>query len=227
MSARFVPSSSTVYTPQTLANAMVRALGDGETSAWVDPCVGDGAFVVALTAFGVPKARIHALDLAKKRSEQDGLARTFRGIDFIGWASRRPNVCDRLVMNPPYVALSRLRGKPRAAALRVRVDDEGFLRLKANYWCAFVLSAISHALRPGGALAVVLLQPLGTTRDTRHECALQFSERLERLPLFAAQRPSSPVFSMGLSSSSPSNAAHSQQRCVELKSAMRQKPLGY
>jgi hypothetical protein len=48
-----------------------------------------------------------------------------------------------------------LKGKPRATALGVRVDEEGLLRLKGNYWCAFVLSAI-RTLRLGGGLAVVL-----------------------------------------------------------------------
>jgi methylase of polypeptide subunit release factors len=82
---------------------MVRALGDDPDCKWLDPCVGDGAFIAAIGALGVAKQRILAFDLALGEAERDTLARTERGVDFVAWASRRPEICDRVVMNPPYV----------------------------------------------------------------------------------------------------------------------------
>ena len=45
MTHEHVPDSSTVHTPQALAAAMVRAARGQGTGLWLDPCVGDGAFV--------------------------------------------------------------------------------------------------------------------------------------------------------------------------------------
>lgn len=136
---------------------MVSALGDLPGAIWLDPCVGDGAFVGGMVAVKVPKSRILALDLATQEEQRDRLAQTTRGADFIKWASERAAICDRVVMNPPYVALSRLRGRPRRAALAVVVDEGAGrkMALKANYWCAFILSGM-RALRVGGAMAAVL-----------------------------------------------------------------------
>lgn len=155
MNHEFVPDSSTVFTPQELASAMVRAVGDAGNCAWLDPCVGDGAFVAEMSAIGVPRERIQALDIAPTPSQRDGLACTKRPIDFIEWASHNACSVDRVVMNPPYVALSRVRGTPLRNALAVSFADGRRLPLKANYWCAFVLRAI-ECLRPGGALVAVL-----------------------------------------------------------------------
>ena len=58
-------------------------------------------------------------------------------------------------MNPPYVALSRVHGAPLARALEVILADGKHLPLKANYWCAFVVQALS-CLREGGSLVAVL-----------------------------------------------------------------------
>ena len=155
MNCDLVPESSTVSTPSTLAAAMVRAAGDSHGCRWLDPCVGDGAFVVGMTEMGVPGGRIRALDLSPFPSRHDQLARTERGVDFIQWSTSHPCSVDRIVMNPPYVALSKLRGAPLSNALSVPLTGGVRLPLRANYWCAFVLRAIS-CLRPNGALVAVL-----------------------------------------------------------------------
>jgi len=155
MSRRPVPASSTVYTPDHVARAIVEALGDEPACEWLDPCAGDGVFVGEIVRLGVPTRRILALDLARGKAERDALARTERGIDFIAWASERPAVCDRVVMNPPYVALSKLRGAPRTAALAVLMPDGRRIALKANYWCAFVLTAM-RMVRTNGSMAALL-----------------------------------------------------------------------
>ncbi|NJL27303.1 MAG: hypothetical protein HC897_05120 [Thermoanaerobaculia bacterium] len=134
---------------------MVRALGDEPGGVWLDPCIGDGAFVAGIAELGIPSKRILAFDLNPRNAERDLLAQTVRGVDFVAWASHQQAVCDRVVMNPPYVALSKLRGEPRTAALTMSLPAGDRIPLKANYWCAFVLAAM-RALRPGGCMAAVL-----------------------------------------------------------------------
>jgi adenine-specific DNA-methyltransferase len=155
MSHKWVPASSTVFTPSALAAAMVRAARDHRGCQWLDPCVGGGAFVAEMSALGVPPERVRALDLSPSPCECDDLATTERGVDFVEWATRHACSVDRVVMNPPFAALSRIRGTPLARALRVMLADGRPLPLGANYWCAFVLRAID-CLRPGGVLVAVL-----------------------------------------------------------------------
>lgn len=150
-----IPSSSTVFTPEILAAAMVRAAGGGPGLSWLDPCVGDGAFIAAMSQAGVPPERIRALDISPAPAQNDSFARTERGVDFIDWAARHPASVDRIVMNPPYVALNRLRGALRARAIQLELSDGSRLPLRSNYWCAFILCGI-QSLRPGGTMVAVL-----------------------------------------------------------------------
>ena len=150
-----VPDSGTVYTPDALAAAMVRAVGDARSAAWLDPCVGEGAFVRAMSSMGVPKKRIVAIDLDPRPSPSDALAETVRGADFVSWSQGTPARFDRVVANPPYVALNRLDRPLLRAALSLRTTDDLSLRLKANYWCAFLVSAL-RLIAPNGSLCMVL-----------------------------------------------------------------------
>src|SRR4051812_26279826 len=81
-----VPASCVVFTPPALAAAMVRALGDSPRAAWLEPCVGHGAFLQALASAQVPPSRIRGLDIEEKRRPQDELARTLRGQEFLHWS---------------------------------------------------------------------------------------------------------------------------------------------
>ncbi len=150
-----VPKSSTVFTPSALSAAMVRAARGVANCDWLDPCVGSGAFVKAMAACGVSRDHILAFDLDRQRNVFDRLGVTNRGVDFIAWAANHRSSVDRVVMNPPFVALSRLTGSPLRHALEVMMSDGRSLPLKSNYWCAFVLRA-TECLRPDGALVTVL-----------------------------------------------------------------------
>ncbi len=150
-----VPVSSTVYTPHDLAAAMVAAARGRPSSVWLDPCVGDGAFVAQMAALGVAPKQISAIDIAPKPGPVDYAAQTLRGIDFLEWAAEHHSSVDHVVMNPPYVALSRVRGKILDRALGVCMWDGQRMPLKANYWAAFLLSAV-NCVRTGGSLVAVL-----------------------------------------------------------------------
>jgi adenine-specific DNA-methyltransferase len=155
MAHTLIPASATVYTPQVLAKAMVEAASDRRGCVWLDPCLGDGAFVAEMAAIGIAKDRILALDISVTPSAQDSKALTERGVDFISWAKGRFRFVDRVVMNPPYVGLSKIKGAPLEQALQVCLPQGDRLTRRSNYWCAFVLRAI-ECLKPGGHLVAVL-----------------------------------------------------------------------
>src|SRR6266850_3524896 len=102
------PDSCKVYTDPELARAMVRALGDVPGGKWLEPAHGKGAFLHALASFGVSKERVTAIDLDSASCDADELAVTQRGVDFLQWSTQTNSRFDRIVGNPPYVAISRL-----------------------------------------------------------------------------------------------------------------------
>lgn len=155
MSHSDVPLSATVYTPPELAAAMVAAARGRPGALWLDPCVGDGAFVAQIAIHGVRAAQISAIDIAPGPGAVDNLARTARETDFLEWAADHRASVDHVVMNPPYVALSRIQGKLLERARDVRMCGGHRLPFKANYWAAFLLTAID-CVREGGSLVAVL-----------------------------------------------------------------------
>ncbi|MBN8481755.1 MAG: hypothetical protein J0L88_09210 [Xanthomonadales bacterium] len=155
MSHEHVPQSATVYTPPELAFAMVAAARGKPGALWLDPCVGDGAFVAQMAIHGVQAAQISAIDIAPGPGAAENLARTVRETDFLEWAAEHRATVDHVVMNPPYAALSRIQGKLLDRALDVRMSDGHRLPSKANYWAAFLLTAID-CVREDGSLVAVL-----------------------------------------------------------------------
>jgi methylase of polypeptide subunit release factors len=110
------PESCKVYTPSPLADAMIAALGDKPHLQWLEPSHGKGAFVEALARRGISKARIIAIDLDPTSAPGDKFAKVFRGVDFLRWATRTDCRFDRIVGNPPYIAISQLPVSLRGAA---------------------------------------------------------------------------------------------------------------
>lgn len=150
------PDSCRVYTGPNLARGMVMALGDASNAEWLDPCVGNGAFLEALAQLSVAPKRIRAIDIDPTVAANDGLARTLRGHDFISWAGNTQERFDRVVANPPYVSISRLPPKLQktVSEYRSRVTASQVSK-GSNYWCAFLLASLD-LLKPGGSLCFVL-----------------------------------------------------------------------
>jgi len=149
------PVSSKVYTPADLAEAIVRALGDEPQVSWLEPSHGEGVFVEALARLGVRKARIVAVDLDPTTSAADSLATTFRGVDFLRWASETERRFDRIVGNPPFISIKRLPPTLQKSAAKVLDVSGRPIGRGANVWYAFVLASLG-VLRAGGCLAFVL-----------------------------------------------------------------------
>ena len=144
-----------VQTPPELARALVQALGDDHTDAWLEPCSGDGAFLRALSEYGIGKSRITAVDLNSTSRPADSLASTSRGIDFVAWSQNTERRFDKIIANPPFISLSKLDPALRVAALAVDGQFAGLIRPGSNYWCSFLCASL-NLLRPGGGIAFVL-----------------------------------------------------------------------
>lgn len=149
------PPSCVVYTPPTLARAIVGAVAVGRPLNWLEPSCGDGAFLEALAADRVPAKQIVGIDIQPRRSLSDSLAKVRRGVDFLEWAATTRLRFDAIVGNPPYVRISSLPAALRRSALSVVGPDGVSVGGGANAWAAFVLASCT-LLNRDGALAFVL-----------------------------------------------------------------------
>ncbi|MGH7771821.1 MAG: Eco57I restriction-modification methylase domain-containing protein [Candidatus Binatia bacterium] len=150
-----VPASCKVYTPADLAEAIVRALGDEPQVSWLEPSHGTGVFVEAISRLGVPKERVVAVDLDPATSVADSLATTFRGVDFLRWASETEQRFDRIVGNPPFISIKRLPPSLQKSAGSVPDINGRPIGRGSNVWYSFVLASL-RLLKQGGCLAFVL-----------------------------------------------------------------------
>ncbi len=131
------------------------ALGDRPGDKWLEPGVGKGVFLQALADQGVERARITAIDLDPEQGPADSLARIYRGNDFIAWSLKTHYQFDRIVGNPPYVALKKLPSSLRDIAASVPGPGGNSIGVNSNYWHAFFCASL-RLLRRGGGLSFVL-----------------------------------------------------------------------
>jgi hypothetical protein len=144
-----------VYTPPNVAAAMVQALGAGASDLWLEPCVGKGALLQALRNAGVKSRQITGIDLSREPEPSDKFARVSRGTEFLHWSMSTPNRYNKIIANPPYVAIDRLQARLRKTACNVRALGEIRVTAAGNTWYAFLCAAI-NLLRPGGSLCFLL-----------------------------------------------------------------------
>lgn len=149
------PQECKVYTPQLLAEAMVRAINPQSNDLWLDPCMGPGAFISALRNNGLTKQRIVGVDIDPCPSAEDEAATTVRGVDFFDWCASTKKRFTKVVANPPYVALCKLEADLQKNVRQFQDSEDPSFALRSNYWCAF-LSACLCVLKANGSLAFVL-----------------------------------------------------------------------
>lgn len=181
------PSSCKVNTPPDLARAIVQALGADPGLSWLEPSHGSGAFVEAISELGVQRRRIVAVDLDPVALPSDRLARTFRGVDFLRWAQETPWRFDRIVGNPPFVSIKRLRISLQRTAADIPDIDGLPIGRGANTWYAFVLASL-QLLKAGGCLAFVLPS---AAEFTNYSAAIRASvhQSFSSLEIYRCMRP--------------------------------------
>ena len=113
------PPSCVVYTPTALADAMALALDPGSGDRFLEPCIGNGSLVGALSRQGIASGMIRALDLDRTSRPSDRHASVIRGVDFLEWSVNTAERFDKVIANPPYLALNRLSKSLQRNALRV------------------------------------------------------------------------------------------------------------
>jgi adenine-specific DNA-methyltransferase len=150
-----IPQSCLVYTPPELARAMVRALKIQPSDRVLEPCIGQGALLKALAESGVEKTKLLGLDLEQKSEALDLKATVQRGVDFLHWSQRTNDRFAKIIANPPYVAIERLRPRLREAACSVKPFRELDVKASANTWYAFFIASLT-LLKVGGSLCFVL-----------------------------------------------------------------------
>jgi adenine-specific DNA-methyltransferase len=139
-----------------LADAMAHVLDPRPREQFLEPCIGSGALVRALARKGVTAKRIRALDLDTAMRDSDRYARVIRGADFLHWATHTSERFDKIIANPPYLALSRLGEKLRENAQQVRDPFSGeALPMRGNYWHSFLCASL-QLLKRDGSLAFLL-----------------------------------------------------------------------
>lgn len=181
------PQSCKVYTPAALADAMIATLGDEPQFHWLEPSHGSGVFLETLARRCVPQRRIVALDLDPTPSPADHLARTFRGVDFLRWSLQTDCRFDRIVGNPPYIAISQLPVSLRTAAAGITDFRNRPIGNGANVWYAFVLASLK-VLKPGGSVAFVLPSS-AEFADYAEAMRVGVRQQFERLEIYRSDRP--------------------------------------
>jgi adenine-specific DNA-methyltransferase len=149
------PPECRVYTPPLLAKAMVQAIESGPDDLWLDPCIGPGAFLIPLRLKGVRKERIVGIDIDPHSGSEDASATTIRGVDFFKWCASTEHRFNRIIANPPYVAIRRLHPELQRTLISFGGGTDASFALRSNYWCAF-LAASLRVLAHDGNLAFVL-----------------------------------------------------------------------
>ena len=156
MGTMLPPDSCKVYTPRTIADAMVGALQPDRGATWLEPSVGRGVFLLALADAGVDRSKVVAIDLDPERCDTDSLARTQRAKDFLAWSQSTRNRFDRIVGNPPFVPLSQVDPQLKKVSTGIRLPGvHRTVPLSSNAWSAFLCSSL-RLLRDGGNIAFVL-----------------------------------------------------------------------
>ena len=149
------PQECRVYTPPRLAKAMVQAVESSPNDYWLDPCMGPGVFIACLREKGIHKERIVGIDIDPVSNVEDKSATSVRGIDFFEWCASTTQTFNRIIANPPYVAIRKLHSSLQKSLTAFGAEGDRSFTLRSNYWCAF-LSASLRILANQGSLVFVL-----------------------------------------------------------------------
>ena len=143
------------YTPEAVADALVRWAVRDAADSLLDPSSGDGRFVARHpNSVGVERDPASA---AESRGRAPGAA-IVEG-DFFTWAAADRRRFDCAAGNPPFIRYQRFAGATRRAALdycrRLGVVFSGL-----SSWAPFMVAAAGK-LRPGGRMAFVVPAEIG------------------------------------------------------------------
>jgi adenine-specific DNA-methyltransferase len=182
-----VPRSCLVYTPADVARVMVRLLNGNSDDHWLEPCVGRGSLLTALADAGVQRSQIRGIDIKPHKEEADKLATVSRGVDFLEWSLFTKERFERIVANPPYLAIERLQKRLRDSSCKINTLEGVRVTAGSNSWFAFLCAAI-NLLRENGSLCFLLpaaFEYANYARSLRDKIVDYF----ESVSVFRSERP--------------------------------------
>ena len=146
------------YTPEDIANFLVRWVAQGNPKRVLEPSCGDGAFFPSIAA-RIPDAEVTAFELEPleaAKAQARGTGATVHQCDFLGWAlEAKGSQFDAVLGNPPFIRYQYLPAEFQANAERVFSRLDCKFTKHTNAWVPFILSGVA-LLRPGGRLAMVV-----------------------------------------------------------------------
>ena len=154
------------YTPDDLAEFLVRWVATIKPKTILEPGCGDGVFLEKIglnledtTVYGFEIDSSEA-DKAIHRAKSANLANiTVHDTDFLGWASDaiegKRFLFDAVVGNPPFIRYQYLPSFFQCRAERIFNELSCKFTKHTNAWVPFVLASFA-LLRPGGRLAMVV-----------------------------------------------------------------------
>jgi len=154
------------YTPDDLADFLVRWIAQGNHTNILEPSCGDGVFFDKIAAhIDGPVVRGFEIDRveAKKsyrRAKSLGLTKvTIEESDFLGWAidalKDHRTRFDAVLGNPPFIRYQYLPPPFQSRAERIFKELDCKFTKHTNAWVPFILASIA-LLKPGGRLAMVV-----------------------------------------------------------------------
>lgn len=182
-----VPASCQVSTPRAIADLMVSVLEPASTDAWLEPCVGSGALLRALSRAGVGRAQVRGVDLDPTPLGFDSLGMVLRGVDFLGWSLTTSERFSAIVANPPYMPLARSHPDVLAASRRIIGPASTGVGRGANTWYAFLCASLS-LLADRGRLAF-LLPASWEYADYAHKLRVRLSSLFRVVDVHRAEKP--------------------------------------
>ena len=154
------------YTPEVLAEFLVRWVGQRKPQSILEPSCGDGVFIEKIAShLEAPAVLAFEIDeeeaqKATQRASTSGLARAeIRPTDFLGWAAqaiKQPELrFDAILGNPPFIRYQYLPSNFQRQAQEIFSLLGCKFTKHTNAWVPFVMASFA-LLRPGGRLAMVV-----------------------------------------------------------------------
>lgn len=147
------------YTPEAVAELLVRSAVRAPSDRLLDPACGDGRFL----AHHANSEGVERDGQAASTACQRAPSARIHNEEFFAWAQRAATAgeqFDCVVGNPPFIRYQTFSGEIRARALALcKAHGVSFSALSAS-WAPFLVVAAS-LLRPGGRLAFVVPAAIG------------------------------------------------------------------
>jgi hypothetical protein len=144
------------YTPDGVANSLVRWTVRRTSDRLLDPACGDGRFIsLHRLSVGVE----HDPDAAREAMQRAPWALVHEG-DFFAWVAHTVERFDCVAGNPPFIRYQTFKGATRELAQRFCASLGVHFSGLSSSWAPFLVAAAS-VLKPGGRMAFVVPAEIG------------------------------------------------------------------